>query len=346
MKKLLSVILSIIIVALCFSACTKNSANDTDNSTAQEKIKIVATTFPEYDWTKEILGDTAQNVDLTLLIDSGVDLHSYQPSAEDILKISTCDLLIYVGGTSDSWVDDALKEAANKNMKVLNLIDLLGDSVKEEEIIEGMEHEHSTEDEEHEHASEEDIHTTEDTHEHETEYDEHVWLSLKNAQIFCSKIADSLSEIDPDNSEVYKANVKTYNDKLSALDSQYAQTVNSSKNKTLIFGDRFPFRYMTEDYSLEYYAAFAGCSAETEASFETITFLADKADELGVNCILTIDGSDHKIAKTIIENTKNKDLEILTLNSLQSVTDKEISNGVTYYSVMEENLSVLQNALK
>ena len=186
----------------------------------------------------------------------------------------------------------------------------------------------------------------EDMLEHEEkEYDEHVWLSLKNAEIICQSIADTLGEIDPENKDTYEANVAAYIEELAGLDVQYQDTVDTASRKTVLFGDRFPFRYMVDDYGLNYYAAFAGCSAESEASFETISFLAKKVDELQFPCILTIEGEQHKIAETIKANTQNQDQEILTMNSMQSVTSEDVQNGANYFSIMEENLNVLKQAL-
>ena len=293
------------------------------------KLSIVTTIFPEYDWVRQILGENQANVDLTMLLDKGVDLHSYQPSADDMVKVSKCDLFIYVGGESDTWVDDALKSAQNKNMKVINLLDVLGNSVKEEEQVEGMQ------------AEEEE----EEGEEEGPEYDEHVWLSLKNAKTLCSSIADALCEIDSKNADVYKKNLNEYTKNLDALDKEYQQVVNGAKYDILVFGDRFPFRYMVDDYSLKYYAAFVGCSAETEASFETIKFLANKVDELGVTTVLTIEDPKHKIAQTVVENTKEKNQKILALNSMQSVTSDDVKNGETYLNVMQSNLDVLKQAL-
>lgn len=310
----------------------------TDAQSVPEKhLNIVTTIFPEYDWVREILGDNAGNADLTMLLDNGVDLHSYQPTAQDILKISTCDLFIYVGGESDGWVSDALQEAANKDMKVIDLLDVLDDAVKEEEIVEGMEagEEHGDgEDEEHEEEEE------------GPEYDEHVWLSLRNAKVLCEAITNALTEIDPDHAADYRSNLTSYSEKLDALDAAYQSAVDSASRKTLLFGDRFPFRYLVDDYGLSYYAAFAGCSAETEASFRTITFLADKVDEFNLTSVLTIESSDQKIAQTIIQNTKEKNQNILTLNSMQSVTSNDVAAGTGYLSIMESNLDVLKEALQ
>lgn len=285
------------------------------------------------------LGDKVKNVEVTMLLDNGVDLHSYQPTINYIAKISDCDMFIYVGGESDGWVNDALKNAKNDKMKVINLLEVLGDSVKTEELIEGMQEEEH----DHHHDNEE---ITEEKHEHEEEKDEHVWLSLKNAKILCKVIADNLSEIDPENKDIYSANVSVYIEKLSALDEEYKKMVNGSNRKIVLFGDRFPFRYLVDDYGLDYYAAFVGCSAETEASFETVAFLSKKTDELKLPCVLTIEGANHKIAETIIANTYSKNQKVLTMDSMQSTTSSDVKNGITYISVMEKNLDILREALK
>ena len=149
----------------------------------------------------------------------------------------------------------------------------------------------------------------------------------------------------PENKDVYASNAAAYQEKLSDLDTEYQNTVDSAKQNTLLFADRFAFRYLVDDYGLNYYAAFSGCSAESEASFKTVTFLADKLDELGVKTVLTIEKSDDRIAQTVIENTETKDQKILELNSMQSITSDEIADGVTYLSVMEDNLNVLKEAL-
>ena len=284
------------------------------------------------------LGDKVKNVEVTMLLDNGVDLHSYQPTINYIAKISDCDMFIYVGGESDGWVNDALKNAKNDKMKVINLLEVLGDSVKTEELIEGMQ------EEEHDHHHHEEI--TEEKYEHEEEKDEHVWLSLKNAKILCKVIADNLSEIDPENKDIYSANVSVYIEKLSALDEEYKKMVNGSNRKIVLFGDRFPFRYLVDDYGLDYYAAFVGCSAETEASFETVAFLSKKTDELKLPCVLTIEGANHKIAETVVANTYSKNQKVLTMDSMQSTTSSDVKNGITYISVMEKNLDILREALK
>ncbi len=318
-----AIILSVLLIMPVFSGCSNK-----DTGGSNKKLSVVCTIFPQYDWVKQILSDKVSGVDMTLLIDNGIDLHNYQPTADDIIKISECDLFIYVGGESDKWVDDVLKSAKNKNMQVISLMDVLKESIKEEEVKEGME------------AEEE-----EDSNEEELEYDEHVWLSLKNAKTICGAISDSLAKIDNSNADTYRQNSDSYIEKLNNLDTEYQNTVDDAKRKTVLFGDRFPFRYLVDDYKLDYYAAFVGCSAETEASFKTIVFLANKVDELSLPAILTIEGSDTSIANSIISNTKNKNQKILVINSIQSVTSEDVQNDMTYLSIMKYNLGVLKEAL-
>lgn len=506
-KRIFAVFFCLLLASGILGGCGKAGSSSISAPSASQSgskpLKIVTTIFPEYDWVREILGDKADHAEVSMLLDNGVDLHSYQPTADDIIKISDCDLFIYVGGESDGWVEDALKEATNKNMKVINLLDVLKDTVKTEEAMPGMQaeegHHHGyshfadsdvrdrslsdwdgewqsvypylqegildevmerkaengnkTAEEyrayyetgyktdvskitinaenntmcfvkngveakaayqykgyqiydyksgsrgvryffeatdgdadapkyvqfsdhgiapgkaEHFHIyfgnegfdalSQEMEHwptyypmdmsgdeIKEDMLEHaEKEYDEHVWLSLKNAETLCNAITDALEEIDPANKDAYTANAASYLEKLAALDGEYQTVVDNAARKTVLFGDRFPFRYLVDDYGLSYYAAFAGCSAETEASFGTISFLAGKVDELRLPCVLTIEGAQHKVAETIVQNTAEKDQSILTLDSMQSTTSTDVANGTTYLSVMESNLDVLKQAL-
>ena len=538
-----AVTIACLIAALSLTGCAGTSAATIDptitattaenaetsapaETNASKPLSIVCTIFPEYDWVREIMGSHAENAEITYLLDNGVDLHSFQPTASDMIKIAECDLFIYVGGESDEWVENALAEAVNPDMQVINLMDVLGDSAKEEELKEGMqegehEHDHDHEHEEieeadikdrelsdfagnwqslyplleagdldayvehhaeeHEETADEvrkeleekwgcdvtavsidgtkikfmyadgtkksgeykyagyspvltddgDIHAvryqyeavsgdspkyvmfndhgyepgtaehfhiyygdgedfektlqnfkfnpffiheglngedavevleghshpkndeheeTGEEHEHhhedgEVEYDEHVWLSLKNAKTLCEEISGKLCKLDPANAEDYKANLTSYTEKLGALDNDFQKLVDGASLKTIVFGDRFPFRYFVDDYGLDYYAAFIGCSAETEASFETVAFLSQKVDELGVSTVFTIENSDQKIAKTIIENTKDKNQKILALNSLQSVSNEQIKSGKTYLGLMQDNYNTLKEAL-
>lgn len=325
MKRILSLILACTASLGMLTGCGSTPLTEKDSG----QLKVVTTIFPEYDWVRQILGDKADDADITMLLDNGVDLHSYQPTADDIVKIADCDLFLYVGGESDGWVDDALAGAANKDRKVINLLDVLGAQVKEEETVEGME------------TEEEDAAADAD----DPEYDEHVWLSLKNAETLCEAIANALEELDEQNKDTYAANLTAYTDQLATLDAAYQTAVDTGKRKTVLFGDRFPFRYLVDDYGLSYYAAFAGCSAESEASFETVSFLAKKVDALSLPCVLTIEGKQHKIADTIVQNTKAKNQPILTMDSMQATTSEDAANGTTYLGVMENNLGVLKQAL-
>ena len=293
-----------------------------------KKISVVTTIFPLYDWTRQIAGEQAEsNIELTLLLNNGVDLHSFQPTVRDIAKISDCDVFIYVGGESDKWVSDALKTARNKNLKSLNLMEVMGERAKTEEVKEGME-------------------VSKEEDEDDDELDEHIWLSLKNADFLSHAICEVLCSADSKNAEVYKKNYELYSAKLKALDFEYDNVVSSSQKKTLLVCDRFPFRYLVDDYALDYFAAFAGCSAETEASFKTVIFLADKADSLNLQNVLVIETSDKKIARTVNQSSKNKKRGILVLDSMQGVKSSELKKGVTYLSIMEKNLKVLEEALR
>lgn len=306
-----------ILLSGCGNAASQNNGHD--------KLRIVCTIFPEYDWTRQILGTHAADTDLYYLLDNGADLHSFQPTAEDMIRISDCDLFLYIGGESDEWTADALAESVNPEMQTIALLETV--SAKTEEQKEGMQAEDEEEDAD------------------EPELDEHVWLSLRNAKQICGEITEKLCALDSANADDYRANLAAYTAQLDQLDQQFTALTERAGQKTLLFADRFPFRYFTDDYGLDYYAAFAGCSAETEASFETVVFLANKADELGLDTIYTIEGSDGKIARTVIENTKSKDQQTAVLNSIQSVTDTQIADGATYLSLMQQNYAVLQEHL-
>ena len=318
MKRITTVLLAAVLLLGLLSGCSAQGKSS-------GRLSIVTTIFPEYDWVMNILGDRADQADVKMLFGNGADLHSYQPTAEDIITIASCDVFIYVGGTSDTWVDDALQEAVNPDMIVVDLMDVLGDQAKEEEIVEGMQGEAEEAEE-------------------GPEYDEHVWLSLKNAEKLVTAIRDAISEADAENAETYRANAAAYCEKLAELDAQYAEAVSAAAQDTILVPDRFPFRYLTDDYDLNYYAAFVGCSAETEASFETLVFLSEKLDELGLPAVIVTESSDQKLARTVIEQGQT-DAEILVLDSMQSVTDADAAAGATYLGIMEQNLGVLRQAL-
>ena len=319
-KRIFACLTGFVLTLCCFAGCHTKSGTMPKNDT----LHIVTTNFPAYDWVTRLLGDNPTGAEVTLLAGNGVDLHSYQATPADILTLSTCDLFIYVGGESDQWINNALRQANNPQMVVVDMMKALGGAVKAEEQIEGMQEED----------------------EEKTEYDEHVWLSLRNASFLCGAVAEALCTLDSTHADLYKANLADYQKQLNELDADYQTVVAESPVHTLVFGDRFPFRYLADDYDLAYYAAFPGCSAETEAGFETIVFLAGKIDELSLHCVMTIDGSNGKIARTIAANTAAKNQSVLTLSSMQSAGNAELQNGVTYLSVMRENLAVLKQALQ
>lgn len=318
-------------------ACNETS----DKKPEQAKLSIVATIYPEYDWIKEILGSQADSVNLTLLLKNGIDLHSIKPTAQDIAKIASADMVVYVGGESDEWIEDALKATPKKGRSQINLVEVLGDRVKAEEIVEGMQG-FETKDERRETRED-----AEENHEHGEEADEHVWLSLKNAEILVKAIAAELAKLDLANASLYAENANGYIAKIKALDGEYRTSIEKASRKTVLFGDRFPFRYLVGDYSIKYYAAFVGCSAESEASFETIAFLAGKMDSDSLPAIFTLENSNKKIANAILAASKNsKNAQILEINSMQSITEQQIIEGFSYLSIMQKNLDVLKKALK
>ena len=313
MKKKLLILLSAL--TLLLAGCGQKQGS--------QKLQIVAAIFPEYDWVRQIVGDD-DSVELTLLVDDGVDPHSFQPAVSDMVTAANCDLLIYGGGESDQWLTKL--EATNPNRETLVLLPLLGAQAHQEEVVEGMEaHE-------------------EDEPENDAEMDEHVWLSLRNASFFCQAITDALCDLNPSKADEYRANLAAYQQQLNALDVQYQQAVSAASQHTIVVCDRFPFRYLVEDYGLSYYAAFPGCSAETGASFETVVFLSNKVKELNLSALLVTEGSDGRMAKTVAQNAGNEQMPVLTLNSMQSVSAEQ-AKTLRYLSVMTDNLTVLQQAL-
>lgn len=313
MKKKLLILLSAL--TLLLAGCGQKQSS--------QKLQIVAAIFPEYDWVRQIVGDD-DSVELTLLVDDGVDPHSFQPAVSDMVTAANCDLLIYGGGESDQWLTKL--EATNPNRETLVLLPLLGAQAHQEEVVEGMEaHE-------------------EDEPENDAEMDEHVWLSLRNASFFCQAITDALCDLNPGKADEYRANLAAYQQQLNALDVQYQQAVSAASQHTIVVCDRFPFRYLVEDYGLSYYAAFPGCSAETGASFETVVFLSNKVKELNLSALLVTEGSDGRLARTVAQNAGNEQMPVLTLNSMQSVSAEQ-AKALRYLSVMTDNLTVLQQAL-
>ena len=320
MKKFLTFML---IVCILLSAVAVLSACDGDDWN-NGNFKVVTSITPVYDWTTNVLGEHSSGFNMKNMLNNGSDMHSYQASVSDISKIVTCDLLIYVGGESDDWVEKALKQSKNDDMIVIKLLDVIDDVLDEAGGIEGEDH---------------------DDHDDDGAVDEHIWMSLKRAKIAVNAIADALKKLDETNASDYTQNAQDYCDKLDALDLQYQQAVSTAVNKTLVVADRFPFVYLFDDYGLDYYAAFSGCSATTDPSMSTIYALVAKVNELNAKVLIVTESDDGKVANKIKELSDSKDQQILTLNSMQSIAAKNITNEVNYLTIMQRNLEVLRVAI-
>lgn len=303
-----------------FAGCTPTDEDET--------LKIVCTIFPQYDWVR-VITESDEDISLTVLQTKATDLHNYTPTTSDMRTIYKCDVFIYVGGESDQWADAVLSSNnANKDMVVINLLEALGDRALIEEEVPGAEEE----DHDHDHDQEEE------------ELDEHVWLSLKNAQVLCTAISNRLSEIRPESKQLYQNNLQTYLTELEALDSEFETMVKNAPNDTVLFADRFPFRYLVEDYGLNYYAAFSGCSAETEVTPATLSNLIKAVNENKLTYVIVLELCDKKIADSVIAGADGEQT-IVEMNSIQSVTIEEINAGTTYLSLMRTNLEALETAL-
>lgn len=311
MKKIICIVL-IVLSILGMAGCNIQQPND-------GKIHIVCTIYPQYDWVQKVIGADNDRFSVQLLMENGVDLHNYQATPADLADIAACDLFIYVGGESDAWAVDALKNPQNKNRKTLALLD----------IAEAIEEEH-----EHEEG---------EAHEHEA--DEHVWLSLRKADQIVEQIGKLISELDPDHAETYTKNTADYRAALSELEGRYQATIEGGVRKTVIFADRFPFRHLAHDYELQYHAAFSGCSAESEVSFSTMAKLIESVDREKVPCVLITESGDRALAETVVSGAAQKDLEILVMNSIQAIGREQIDAGASYLAMMESNLEILKKAL-
>ena len=322
MKKSTKIIISFVAIIVLAIGAIIGINNITKN---HEKISIVATNFPAYDFARAVAGDKA---DIKLLIKPGAETHDFEPTPSDIIDIKNSKFFVYTGGESDEWIEDILSDIDVKKTKLIKMMDSV--EAVEEETVEGMEHEH-----EHEHEHEE--------NEEEIEYDEHVWTSLKNAQKIVNKIKDELVQISPEHKDDFEKNAEEYNEKLNKLDKEFEEIVENGNRKVVVFGDRFPLRYFVEDYGLKYFAAFPGCSEQTEASSKTIAFLVNKVKSEKIPVVLKIEMSNGNIARTIAEETGAK---VLTFNTAHNVSADDFRNGKTYAKIMEDNLVVLKEALK
>lgn len=359
MKRFLSLILAILMLVVA-TGCQK--PNNNENSTSQEEnksqltstenkedgkvIRIVSTIYAPYDWTRELLKDCKDNYQIDYLLENGRDLHSYQASAEDLVKISEADMVLHVGGPADEWLEKALENSSQPNLKKISLMKVLSDDLLKEELVAGMQNDHDHDD--HDHDSDEHKDHGHDDHDHEGHthgtYDEHLWLSLENAEKVVEKIAEELKSLTNIDKDQIEANKEAYEKKLDDLDDRFERLFDNNKNAYLLFADRFPFRYLANDYKVPYSAAFPGCSADSKASFKTIAFLADKVNELDLKNVFVIEASDQSVAKSVIENSKKKGVQIRVLHSMQIMNEEDKAKG--YLGLMEENYKNLSEGLK
>ena len=323
MRKIFAAITLMVLFVLVITGCGTNKEVSQDKG-EQNTLSIVTTIFPPYDFASQVAGDKAE---ITMLLSPGAESHSFEPTPQDIMKIQNCDMFIYVGGEGDAWVDDILASMDTSRMKIIKMIDCV--PAVEEELVEGME----PEEEEESHGQEAE----------EPEYDEHVWTSPKNAIKITEAISDALCEMDKSNESYYQKNTSDYTEQLTALDKEFREIVAQSSRKVMVFGDRFPLRYFADEYGLDYYAAFPGCSTETEPSVSTIKFLVDKVKSEKIPVVFYIEFSNHKTADSISEATGAK---ALLFHSCHNVSQKDRDEGKNYVSIMKENAVNLKEALK
>lgn len=357
-----AVVFALLIMLPVLAGCGVKTPEETDDG----KMKIVTTIFPQYDFARQISGD-GDLAHVTMLLKPGEEIHSYEPTPLDIRKIRECDLFIYTGGENDAWVERILDNMGDEKPQTLRLVDLT--ETVAEELVEGMmpergdhEHEHGGDEadhDEHEHAAAEaeergdqdpgaEDHESEHVHggdsseaEHE-EADEHVWTSPVKAAAITEAVAEKMAEIDPVNAESYRENAEAYVKEILDLDAQYREIAENAERRTIVFGDRFPIRYFAEEYGLEYFAAFAGCSSDSEPSASTLAFLIDKVRQEQIPVVFTIEFSNGNIARAICESTGAVPR---TFNTCHNVTKEQMENGETYVSLMTGNLDAVREAL-
>ncbi len=311
MKKLIYILSFVFISLLILSGCASKKET--------AKYTIISTSFPGYDFARAITKDS-KDFDVKMLLKPGSEMHSYEPTPQDIINISNADIFIYVGGDSDNWIEDVLKDINTDKTKIIKLMDLV--DVVEEEHVEGMEEEKEEEE--------------------EVEYDEHVWTSPINAITIINKLKEEIIKVDNDNKSLYEDNSNNYINELSNIDNEIRSLVKNAKRKEIIFGDRFPIRYFVEEYGLSYYAAFPGCSEQTEPSAKTITFLINKVKKDNIPVIFHIELSNGNIAKTIADETGAKVLEFKTAHN---ISQDDFDAGITYVDIMKSNIEVLKEAI-
>ncbi len=327
-SKLFSAFIPASVLLLLLSGCASPGTAGSEDS---GKIRAVATIFPQYDFLRQIGGD---HLELTMLLKPGAESHSFEPTPADMITVSQSDLFVYVGGDSDAWVETILESVDVSEKEIVTLMDCV-ETVAEEDV-EGMEtHGHA-----HDHEDEDP--TAADGDHEEAEQDEHVWTSPRNAVRIVEKLRDALIAVDPENAGDYTQNAADYIDRLNRLNQEFQETVDTAKRHTILLGDRFPFRYLADAYGLDYYAAFPGCSSESEASAKTIAFLIDKVKEEKIPVVFSIELSNEKMTDSICEATGATKLQ---LHSCHNVTRDDFEQGITYLDLMERNVQALKEAL-
>lgn len=326
MKKVLTYMLTALLITAIFTGCEQNTGSS-QQSVEDDSITVVTTIFPLYDFARAVSGSKAH---VTMLIDPGAEVHTFDPTTDDIIKIQECDVFVYVGGENDKWVDTVLSSMNTGGKKIVRLMDTV--APVEEEIVEGMQHE---EDDAEEHADEED-------HPHEGEFDEHIWTSPKNAMLMVSAIAEAMGKADETNAEAYKKNEADYNTQIGEVDKRIQGIVDNASRKVILVADRFPFRYMVDEFGLDYSAAFSGCSAESDVSVGTLTYLIDKVKAQSIPYIYYIELSNKKVAESVAEQTG---ANMLLLHSCHNVTKSDFDAGVTYVKLMQQNADNLEKGL-
>ncbi|GHV95434.1 high-affinity zinc uptake system binding-protein ZnuA [Spirochaetia bacterium] len=312
-------LLTMIVVMLLFSVifniagCTQKKNAVTQSRDG--KITVTATIFPPYDFVRAVAKD---KVHLSMLLPPAQESHSFEPTPKDIITIQNSDIFIYVGGESDEWVNRILESMDTRNMTIIALMDTV--DVVEEEVVEGMEGE-----------------------EEENAYDEHVWTSPKNVVHIVRSIADALCNADNANAEFYRRNADDYISQLEKMDAEFQSVVDNAKRNTMVFGDRFPFRYFADRYGLIYFAAFPGCSTETEPSAGTVAFLINKIKAEKIPVVFHIELGNERMADTIAEETG---AEKLLLHACHNISKKDFENGSTYIDLMRQNVENLRRALQ
>ena len=319
MKRLLSLLLAGVLLLGALCGCSVPAKQE-------EGLSVVATIFPQYDFARQVMGSSD---DLTMLLRPGQEVHSYEPTPQDIIAIQNCDLFIYVGGESDAWIEDVLEGMDTSHTVILSLMDLVDPLEEDTDSVLESPEEHSHED-------------GEATHLHEEEYDEHVWTSPKNAMLITQAICDALCDIDPSNAQIYRQNTAAYLEQLEELDQDFREVIGSASRDTLIFGDRFPLLYFVREYGLNYYAAFPGCASETEPSAATVARLIDLVREEQVPVVYQIELSNGNIARSIADSSGAK---VETFYTCHNITRDDFNAGETYLSLMERNVNSLKEAL-